>query len=39
MANLEEFILNDIESNIARYKRGEITLTTCLHLISVLATM
>ena len=37
MANYEEFIVEDIKNNIARYEKGDISIKTCLHLISVLS--
>lgn len=36
MSNFEEFIVEDIKNNISRYEKGEISIATCLHLISVL---
>ena len=35
MANFEELIIEDIKNNIARYESGDISIKTCLHLISV----
>ncbi len=36
MANFEELIIEDIKNSISRYEKGDISIKTCLHFISVL---